>query len=255
MTTNKDKPWYESLFEHYAETYDEEPYTQGTQGEVDFIEKEIGTNKDTKILDIGCGTGRHAVELAKRGYAVTGFDLSEEMLAKAIEKAEAAKVEINFVQGNALELPFKEDFDLGIMLCAGAFPLMETDALNFQILKNAHRSLKSDGKLIFATYNGLYPLTNTLEALSDTLKDEQAGESDFDLMTFRMIGKFAVSGKDGSIKEFLCNERYYMPSEIRWQLESLGFKKVEIFAAKLGNYSREDVLTKDDYEMLIVAEK
>ncbi len=52
-----------------------------------------------------------------------------------------------------------------------------------------------------------------------------------------------------------CNERYYVPSEISWLLKSAGFKKSEIFGCKLGAYSRKDVLTKEDFEMLIVAEK
>ena len=54
------KQWYETLFENYGKKYDNENFTQGTIGECDFIEKEINYNKNIKILDIGCGTGRHA---------------------------------------------------------------------------------------------------------------------------------------------------------------------------------------------------
>jgi len=70
------KQWYESLFENYGRKYDREIFTQGTIGECDFIENEIRHNKAARILDIVCGTGRHDIELAKRGYAVTGIDLS-----------------------------------------------------------------------------------------------------------------------------------------------------------------------------------
>lgn len=89
------KQWYEELFTNYADKYEKEIYTRGTLGEVDFIEKEINYDKKCKILDIGCGTGRHDIELAKRGYNVTGIDLSESMLAKAKEKAEKAAVNLN----------------------------------------------------------------------------------------------------------------------------------------------------------------
>ena len=76
------KQWYEALFENYAISYEKESFTKGTIGECDFIEKELGYNKEVNILDIGCGTGRHAIELSKRGYRVIGVDLSYSMLQK-----------------------------------------------------------------------------------------------------------------------------------------------------------------------------
>ena len=54
------KQWYEELFENYGKKYDQEVFVQGTLGECDFIEKEIDYDKNTRILDIGCGTGRHS---------------------------------------------------------------------------------------------------------------------------------------------------------------------------------------------------
>ena len=75
--------WYETLFANFGRTCDKESFTQGTVGEVDFVEQELGGDRSKLILDIGCGTGRHAVELTKRGYRVTGFDLSEGQLRLA----------------------------------------------------------------------------------------------------------------------------------------------------------------------------
>ena len=133
------KQWYESLFENYGRKYDSENFTQGTIGECDFIEKEIDFNKLLKIIDIGCGTGRHSIELTKRGYKVTGIDLSESQLERAKEKAQ--NLQIDFQKHDARNLPFKNEFDLAIMLCEGAFPLMETDEMNYEILKNVAKSL------------------------------------------------------------------------------------------------------------------
>lgn len=81
------RPWYETLFDNYGETYDKEVFTQGTNGECDFIERELGVDKTKSILDVGCGTGRHSVELAHRGYTITGIDLSQAQLDKAAQKA------------------------------------------------------------------------------------------------------------------------------------------------------------------------
>ena len=251
----KMKQWYEELFTNYADKYEKEIYTQGTMGEVDFIEKEINYDKNCKILDIGCGTGRHDIELAKRGYNVTGIDLSESMLEKAKEKAEKAAVNLNLQLADARKLQFENQFDLVIMLCEGAFSLMETDEMNFEILKNAAKALKKNGKLIFTTLNGLYPLYHSVKDFINSNAVEGVSErNSFDLMTFRDISTFEVEDDDGNPMVLRCNERYYVPSEITWLLKSLNFNKIDIFGCKMGNFSRRDKLTTEDFEMLVVAE-
>ncbi|MEI6613846.1 MAG: class I SAM-dependent methyltransferase, partial [Chrysiogenales bacterium] len=157
------KQWYESLFENYGQKYDNEVFTRGTIGECNFIEKEINFNKQLKILDVGCGTGRHSLELARRGYHLTGIDLSDSMLKKAWEKALAQNLCVDFQIRDARKLPFVDEFDLVIMLCEGAFPLMETDEMNYQILQSAANALKQNGKLIFTTLNGLFPLFHSVK--------------------------------------------------------------------------------------------
>ncbi len=252
------KQWYESIFENYGKTYDNENFTQGTIGECDFIEKEINFDKTLKIIDIGCGTGRHSIELAKRGYQVTGIDLSSTLLERAKEKAKAENLHIDFQKHDARKLPFKNEFDLAIMICEGAFPLMETDEMNYKILKNAYNALKSKGKIIFTTLNGLFPIFNSIEKFCAEAAGEGNAEyrsSTFDLMTFRDFSITTVKDDSGNIKELKCNERYYIPSEITWLLKALGFKNIDIYGAKLGAFSRDDKLKKDDFEMLIIAEK
>jgi 2-polyprenyl-3-methyl-5-hydroxy-6-metoxy-1,4-benzoquinol methylase len=252
------KQWYESLFENYGKKYDNENFTQGTIGECDFIEKEIDFNKSLKIIDIGCGTGRHSIELAKRGYKVTGIDLSESLLERAKEKVKTQNLQIDFQKHDARKLPFKSEYDLAIMLCEGAFPLMETDEMNYEILWNATNSLKAAGKLIFTTLNGLFPLFRSVEKFCASTTEEgnaTCSKNTFDLMTFRDFNITTVEDDFGNKKELECNERYYVPSEITWLLKSLEFKKIDIYGAKLGAFSRNDKLTTEDFEMLVIAEK
>jgi 2-polyprenyl-3-methyl-5-hydroxy-6-metoxy-1,4-benzoquinol methylase len=252
------KQWYEELFENYGMKYEQENFAQGTIGECDFLEKEIEYNNKTKILDIGCGTGRHSIELSKRGYEIVGIDLSESLLKRAKEKATEQNLQIVFQRHDARNLPFWHQFDLVIMLCEGAFSLMETDEMNFKILQNAANALKPKGKLIFTTLNGLFPLFHSVkEFLDSETKEGNAiyGNNSFDLMTFRDHNTTSVEDDLGNKKELQCNERYYVPSEITWLLKTLNFKTIDIFGAKLGAFSRNDKLSTEDYEMLVIAEK
>ncbi len=252
------KQWYEALFENYGLKYDKECYTHGTIGECDFIEEEIGKNKNISILDIGCGTGRHSIELTKRGYHIKGIDLSESQLKRAKEKAMALNLQIDFQKRDARNLPFEKEFDLAIMLCEGAFPLMETDEMNYEILKNAAKSLKDNGKFIFTTLNGLYPLFHSVKEFLASQKQEgnvSYDKNSFDLMTFRDSSITYIEDDLGNKKELASNERYYVPSEITWLLKSLGFKKIDIYGATLGAFSRNDKLTTENYEMLVIAQK
>jgi ubiquinone/menaquinone biosynthesis C-methylase UbiE len=252
------KQWYESLFENYAHKYDKECFVQGTVGECDFIEQEINRDKSLKVIDIGCGTGRHVIELTKRGYNVTGVDLSEDQIKRAKEKAQEAGVTIDFQTQDARNLSFDGEFDLAIMLCEGGFSLMETDEMNFEILKNATKALKDKGKLIFTTLNGLFPLFHSVNEFYKSAQKEgqsQCKECSFDLMTFRDHNTVVFEDDLGNKKELKCNERYYVPSEITWLLKTLGYKKIDILGAKLGAYSRNDQLTPEDFEMLVIAER
>jgi 2-polyprenyl-3-methyl-5-hydroxy-6-metoxy-1,4-benzoquinol methylase len=252
------KRWYETLFDNYGSQYDAESFVHGTIGECDFIEKEIGFNRQTRILDIGCGTGRHLIELTKRGYKVTGIDLSESQLRRANQKALEQSLVIDLRKMDARDLPFSGEFDLAIMICEGAFPLMETDEMNYQILQNGYKSLKNSGKFIFTTLNGLFPLFHSVKEFLSGGSDGSSTiceKSSFDLMTFRDYNVTSFVDDSGNKIEIDCNERYYVPSEITWMLKSLGFKTIGIFGAKLGAFSRNDMLTTEDFEMLIIAEK
>jgi len=250
------KQWYQELFSNYARTYDKEPFTQGTAGEVNFIEQELQHDTSKTILDIGCGTGRHAIELARRGYTVTGIDLSESQLQHARKKARGSGVKIDFLKMDARDFSFNEPFDAAIMICEGAFSLMETDEMNYKILQNAEQSLKKEGTFIFTCLNALFPLFHSVkEFLNKAGSEASTSDLSFDLLTFRETSIITITDDSGNEKKLTANERYYTPSEIRWLLQSLNFRKTDIYGCHLGKFSRNHPLTTEDFEMLVIAGK
>jgi 2-polyprenyl-3-methyl-5-hydroxy-6-metoxy-1,4-benzoquinol methylase len=184
--------------------------------------------------------------------------LSESLLKEAREKAIQNGLQINFLRHDARNLPFENQFDVAIMMCEGGFPLMKTDEMNFEILKNVSKSLKNKSKFIFTTLNGLFPLFHSINDFhaEEIVEGNTTYDSkNFDLMTFRDHNITKVVDDNGTEKELECNEMYYVPSEIKWLLKTLRFTKIDIFGAKLGAFSREDKLTTEDFEMLVIAER
>jgi 2-polyprenyl-3-methyl-5-hydroxy-6-metoxy-1,4-benzoquinol methylase len=248
--------WYETLFANFGKTYDKECFTQGTVGEVDFVEREIEGDRSKRILDIACGTGRHAIELAKRGYQVTGFDLSEGQLRLAREKAAAAGVSVEFHRRDATQPHFNQEFDAAIMFCEGAFPLMETDEKNHAILRHAGAALRPGGKMMLTTLNALFPIFHSVKDFLAAKESGAAAEKlTFDLMTFRNRAELTFTDDARQSHTMETDERFHTPAEMSWLLQTAGFAKVDIFGCHLGQFSREHALTTNDFEMLVVAEK
>ncbi len=235
------KPWYEELYDGF-DAYSEEPYTQHTRPEVDFIEQVIGNDRAKAILDVGCGTGRHSLELARRGYNVLGVDLSASMLMQARQAAAAANLPVRFMQCDARDLPFEGRFNVAIMLCEGAFSLMETDAMDAAILANIARALKPGGQLVMTAPNATFMLT-------------QPPDDAFDLVTLRETFTLDKEIPDGSTKTLDCTQRYYTCPELRCLLTGAGFRSVVFFACTEKGYTRSRQPARTDFEFGAIAEK
>ena len=98
-----EKSTWEEFFDAYEPVYEDNVFTKNTIREVDFLLDELSLKPDSSILDVGCGTGRHSIELAKRGYTVTGLDLSSEMLARAADAAKSTGVNVNWIRSDATQ--------------------------------------------------------------------------------------------------------------------------------------------------------
>jgi ubiquinone/menaquinone biosynthesis C-methylase UbiE len=182
MSEGINPKWYKEFFEEMGIEYEDYPFTKDTENEVAWMIKEYLTNPEMKILDVGCGTGRHAINLATKGYKnITGIDLSPSLIRAAKRVAREKEVLVDFRVCDARELPFNNEFDAALCLCEGAFGLLENDAENYKVLKAIHRSLKKNGVFILTTLN--------------LFRD-----AEFDPMTCRVAMDVEITRKDGQKK-------------------------------------------------------
>jgi len=141
--------WWESFYDkNWLNLYPSLFSPQETTVEIDHIIKVAKIKKGDQILDLCCGYGRHTIELAKKGYQVTGFDYSKVFLSKAKKEAQKEGLKINFIQGDIRQLPFKKDFDVVLMLFSAAFYF--SDIENKNIFIELNKIVKPGGKIIIA---------------------------------------------------------------------------------------------------------
>ncbi len=245
MTTGK------STWEHFhdleASVYDDYGYTKNTVKEVGFLIAELGVSPGASILDVGCGTGRHSVELAHQGYSVTGIDLSAGMLAQAEDKAKAANVQVEWIHADATSFSLGRMFDAAICLCEGAFGLLgsEDDAIDhpLAILYNISSCLKPKAKTLFTVLNGFR------EIRRHTQEDVEQGT--FDPLTLSHMSEISPVEGESALR---VRERAFVPTEVVLLFQLAGMKVLNIWGGTAGNWRRQRI-NLDEIEIMIVASK
>lgn len=240
-----EKTTWETFFDAHAPVYNENVFTKNTLAEVDFLVEELGLAAGGSILDVGCGTGRHSVELARRGYAVTGLDLSSEMLAQATAAADAAAVHVDWVRADATRFSLPRIFDAAICLCEGSFGLLgRTDdpiAQPLCILGNIARSLKPRARLLMTVLSA----ARMLRLHSND--DVAAGR--FDPLT--LVESEECPPREG-LPAVAVRERGFVATELTLLFRLAGLSVVNLWGGTAGNWGRRP-LDLDEYELMVVA--
>jgi cyclopropane fatty-acyl-phospholipid synthase-like methyltransferase len=203
-------------------------------GEVDNIIALLDLKPKMHILDLCCGIGRHVLELARRGYHVTGVDRTASYLAKAAEQAKAEGLDIELVHDDmrAFCQPNKFDVAINMFTSFGYFDDAEDDR---KVIKHMHESLKSGGMLLIHTQGK--------EILARNFREREWAENDGVIMVeqgrildnwSRIHSHWTIfeGDKRNEVDVFL---RLYSASELSALLTGCGFKKVDIYGSLTGD--------------------
>ena len=141
--------WYEDFFDDWYLKYWVQPITaERTCAEVDAAVRFLRLKAGDHVLDLCCGQGRHSVEFAKRGFRVTGYDLSATLAGGCRGKRPpAARVDVKFVRGDMREVPWEERFDAAVNFYT-AFGYFEHDDENQAVLDRTAAALKPGGRFL-----------------------------------------------------------------------------------------------------------
>jgi SAM-dependent methyltransferase len=239
-----DSHWFEDIARHLGEAYLRYSFTKGTVQEVDFLIASLGLSPTTRVLDVGCGPGRHAIELARRGVPVVGVDISAEFIdigrttAERLGVADLARFEREDAR-QLVEMDQLGGFDAVICLCQGAFGLMTRLGDDEQVIAGIRSRLRPNGRLALSAFNAYF-----------AVKYHESAEFDADMGVSHEITD--IRNPDGDIRSVDLWTGCYTPRELRHLLGSRGFHVDRILSVEPGVYA-ERPPSVESPEFLVVA--
>jgi len=237
-----ERHWFEALADFVGPAYLRYSFTKGTEQETAFLIDALGLRPGEVVLDVGCGPGRHAYELAGRGIRVVGVDIAERFVSLAAAEAPPGAV---FARGDARALPVRDAaFDAAISLCQGGFGLP------------AEPGAPDDGSVLAAMASALRPGGRlALTAFSSYFMVRHLEEGDtFDAATGVNHERAPVKDADGEQRDFDLWTACYTPRELHLLAAAAGLDVAILWSVTPGRYQRQ-APDLDHPELLLIAER
>jgi SAM-dependent methyltransferase len=234
------RAYFSELGDLLGEAYLRYSFTKGTEQEVAFLLKLLDLPSGSRILDVGCGPGRHAIGLAEAGLEVTGVDVSERLLEIGAEHARVARVKVSFFEVDARQMPFEDEFDAVISICQGAFGLMgEDDAL---VMKRMADAARPGVPVVVTAFSSYY---EARIARANATLDADAGV---------VHEKSVVKDEAGTEHHVDLWTGVYTPRELRLLAIGCGLVPEDVWSVEPGDFARRPP-DLDHPELMLVARK
>lgn len=247
-----EQPWYAEFFgADYLRIYTPMLAPERAEQEVALLVERLGLPAGSKILDLCCGHGRHSIPLARRGYQVTGLDLSQVFLEKARVDAEEAGVQVRWVHSDMRHVPFEAEFDAVINMFT-AFGYLENEQEDEKVLHQVHGALKPGGLFLLEIAHREFLMRHFESRDFSRYQDGLLvlHERHLDLMTSRLDDQVTMIHPDGTRRAYFTSLRLYSLTELAHMMEAAGLR-VEAYYGGLDGSE----LTLDCHRLVLVARK
>jgi ubiquinone/menaquinone biosynthesis C-methylase UbiE len=219
--------------EFYQFMFSEERFNTASEEVTKILER--ANFSGTKVLDLCCGPGRHAVELAKQNLQVTGMDKSNFLLNKAKEYAEQNEVEVSFIEEDMRNLNLPDSFDLIINIYT-SFGYFEDKNEDLLVLKNIYHALKKGGTFLIDVMGKEVLAKIYQNTMSERVSEDYLfiGRPSIEDNWSRVKNEWMVI-KNGKCKEYRFIHTIYSGQELKGLLETAGFKNIKLFGSFEGD--------------------
>jgi 2-polyprenyl-3-methyl-5-hydroxy-6-metoxy-1,4-benzoquinol methylase len=218
--------WFNELAAFLGPAYLRNAFTKGTEQEIAFLVDELDLRAGMHVLDAGCGPGRHALALARRGITVTGVDLSPDFIELARAAADDELLPIRFDVMDVRALTFDQAFDAVLCLCQGGFGLLGGGADEEAVMDRFATALKPGGRLALSAFSAAF-----------VLRHLEPGET-FDLDRGVNHERAVLKNADGSERTFDLWTTCYTPRELRLLARAARLEVDVVYGVTPGRYAR-----------------